>query len=140
MNLEPFYKQKQIYSITINPMDNYQFYFKKNRYCRFRSFMYETLLKWMGEYTMYIEISEPRGFQKQGYAGPRLHLHGTFQFKSPHEIGYFLLYMYPSLCKIGTVDIDTVKDPKVWLKYCTKQHIWRDNILSYENMLKESFE
>lgn len=133
MNLENFYYTRTDYAITINPMDKYQFFNKDDRFQRFRNFMYAQLIGLDGhgvKYTFYIEISEPRGHHTQGYMGPRLHLHGTITFPTKAALGYWLLYGYSMLCKIGDTDVDTIQDKDLWQQYCSKQRLFKNNILS----------
>ncbi len=123
-----FYKVGEIYSITLNPSNDYQFFNRIDRLGLVKE-LYTKQLK-IGQlvhhniqYKLYVEISEPRGSCKCKYDGPRVHFHGTVTFKTKNDLTYFLLFQFRRICKLGTLDIDTIKDKKHWLKYCTKQHI-----------------
>ena len=52
-------------------------------------------------------------------------INGTVIFKDRCDLRYFLLFQYRMIQKIGAVDIDTIKDEKVWYNYCVKQDILR---------------
>lgn len=133
MNLDPYYVKDKLYSITLNPTDKYQYFGKIGRFKLFRSFIFQEIQHWsqMGiDYELYIEISEPRGMKVPPYRGPRLHLHGYINFKTISSIGYFLSLGYYKLLKFTSVDIDTIADPKAWLSYCKKQHLFKNNRLS----------
>jgi len=123
-----FYHLNTMYSVTFNPNNNYQYYNKLDRHILVKNLYNEVLSKGLVryhniKYKLYIEISEPRGFAKNKYDGPRVHLHGTVKFLKLTDLKYFLLYQYRAICKIGTLDIDTIKDKSHWHKYCTKQKI-----------------
>lgn len=60
------------------------------------------------KYTLFTEIS------KSG----RLHYHGTIKIE---EIAMFYYHDVPLLKHIGTYEIDTIKDHKIWKTYCLKQ-------------------
>lgn len=122
-----FYKINTNYSVTLNPVDKYQFFGRIDRYQKFHTFMYDNFLSFVGKYELFIEISEPRGMKIQGYGGPRLHLHGTISFKSKKQIKWFLLYGYYKILRYSSFDIDTIDDLTKWRIYCTKQTILKHN-------------
>ncbi len=128
---ENYFQTNIKYSITLNPIDKYQFFGRPNRFARFRNFIYENLfiLKEI-EYEFFIELSEPKGFHTQGYSGPRLHLHGTILFPRKQSLTKFLLHHYYALLRFTSVDIDTITDTAVWYSYCTKQKLIANNRLS----------
>ncbi len=126
-----FYQIGKRYSITLNPPDKYQFVSKGyDRFSTFRNFVYGQVLASRFEYELFIEISEPHEFQKQGYLGPRLHMHGYVCFRTRKELREFLLYGYYKLTRWTSVDIDTIDDNKKWYSYCTKQKLIKNNRLS----------
>ncbi len=127
---EPYYKVNTMYAITINLIDKYQYHNNINRFQKVRNLLHETFMGWPGDYELHIECSEPRGMHTQGRTGPRLHAHGTIQFKTNKHIARFLLINYYKLLRIASVDIDTISDLSVWKKYCTKQHIWKNTRIS----------
>ncbi len=127
---ENYYKLDTYYSITINPIDKYQFYTNPTRFERFRNFVYENMISTKMEYELYIEISEPHGMKTQGYTGPRLHLHGYLLFRNGTELRQFLLSGYYKLLRFASVDIDTIADRQVWKTYCTKQHLFHNRRIS----------
>lgn len=118
-----FYNLHTWYSITLCPNDQYQFYFKADRLIKVRANYLKVLT--LGDYIpdcyMILEISEPRG-KIQG-SGPRLHYHGVIRFNNNDSLLQFMLYKIPRLLKLGIIDIDTIQDKKVWVKYMNKQHI-----------------
>ncbi len=128
--LRPFYKTRTNYSLTLNPIDKHQFFGKPDRLRKFRSFVYENLLCFKCKYHLEIELSEPRGFQLKGYAGPRLHLHGWFSFATKRELAEFLMTGYYNLTRWTSVDIDTINDLPKWKGYCSKQKLIKDNTLT----------
>jgi len=120
------------YALTLTPCDKYQFAEKENRFNRFRNFMYENFISKKFKYEMFIEISEPID-QKQlskGSLGPRLHLHGTIEFKSKAQIGKFLLSGIHQFLKYGNVYIHTIDDLPTWQEYCNKQKLFKKNRIS----------
>lgn len=137
MNEKNFFHTNRKYSITLNPIDKYQYYGLPDRIQKFRNFMYDHLLVLTCQYEFYIEISEPRGMHIQGYNGPRLHLHGWLLFKTKSQLGSFLVNQYYMLLKISSVDIDTIDDEAKWLEYCQKQRLIKNNRLSSYMELKD---
>ncbi len=127
---ENFYTLNKRYSLTLNPVDKFQFLGKVDRYNKFRNFIYEQLMLLSCTYEFFIELSEPRGMHTQGYAGPRLHLHGWIEFKTRRDIGKFLLVDFYKLTRFASIDIDTISNFATWIKYCKKQKIYKKNRLS----------
>ncbi len=125
-----FYKVNTWYSFTLNPSDKFQFYGKMDRLKRFRNFFYELFLSIKFTYEVFIEISEPRGMQRDTYKGPRLHMHGKVRFETSKQLGTFLLIDFYKFTRVALVDIDTISDPLVWYQYCTKQRLFKKNRLS----------
>jgi hypothetical protein len=134
-SLEPYYQINKYYAITINPEDKYQKFNVKNngRFKAFHTYMYNYLYVLTCKYRFIIEVSEPRGFHTQGYAGPRLHLHGHIMFRTPKEIGEFLMEGYRMILMIGSMDIDTIDDMATWEKYMNKQNIWKPELTLLSN-------
>lgn len=126
----PYYQLHRDYAITVTPADQYQFFGKPQRYVLFRSFINKYFSKFEFNFNLTIEISEPRGMKLKGFAGPRLHLHGVFSFNKTSELNDFLLYGYRKICKIGNLDIDTIKDPSLWYTYCHKNKNFKNPTLS----------
>ncbi len=125
-----YYKLNTPYSITINFKDSYQFFNNINRVRKVKRLLHDILFNGYVKlhniiYELHMEVSEPRGFHTAGYAGPRLHFHGTIEFKYRADLQYFLLFQYRAILKVGSVDIDTIEDSSVWKEYCTKQDILR---------------
>ena len=121
-----YFKVHDCYAFTLNPVDKYQFFGHKDRFRRFRNFVYEQFLSFSARYELFIELSEPRGMHTAGYMGPRLHMHGTVCFETKKQLGDFLMNDYYSLLRWTSVDIDTVDCYETWLSYCTKQHLIKD--------------
>lgn len=119
---------KGTYSITICPDDKHQFVNKEDRLQHFIDFVNEQFIHFptVGiHYKLHIELSEPRTIL-QGQLGPRLHLHGTLTFKSNNSVRNYLLREAYRLSRWSIIEIDTIDNPNIWLKYCTKQaHIMK---------------
>lgn len=120
-----FYKKGIKYSVTLNPEK--QFFGDDQRFKKFRHEMFE-LFQGLGpnkiDYTMHIELSEPREV-KPGGSGSRYHLHGWFEFKTETSILYFLDYFQYKMSRIGYYELDICNDLNKWYKYMTKQsHIF----------------
>lgn len=123
-----FYKVNKLYSVTLNPVDQSQFLGKLDRYKKFHTRIYNVLMDVGCKYDLYIEISEPRSTKNkemflQGYAGPRLHLHGIIQFTTRKMLQKFLLQGFYKITRISSLAIDHIDNLEQWHKYCTKQHI-----------------
>lgn len=104
------------YTITIAPDDSHQYFEvpkRDGRLLKFiswaRIYIYKAFLN--NEYELFTEVS-PRG---------RLHFHGTIKFKSNEHLLDFYIYTIPHLLKSNQIEIDTIKDPKVWDEYKRKQ-------------------
>lgn len=113
----------KMYSLTLNPVDKYQFYGQDLRLLKFRNFVYEQLLTLAGDYTLVVELSEPLGMKTQGYTGPRLHMHGVIVFRKKEQLYKFLLTDYYKLTRWTSIDIDTIDDITVWMDYILKQDL-----------------
>lgn len=121
-----FYRIKQPYSITINPMDKFQYLGKPNRIISFRNFIYEKLISWVDhdiDYYFKMELSEPHQNLKQGYSGSRYHLHGIIVFKTTNALHWFLEQQIYKVCRYAHLDIDTIADISQWVEYMQKQKI-----------------
>lgn len=99
------------YSLTIAPCDDYQYWNANDRMDKFRSWLRLRLRKLSADIEAHLELS-PRG---------RLHMHGTIRFTSRRGVYNFYLNDIYSLLKTSQVEIDTIKDPKIWYDYCNKQ-------------------
>ncbi len=123
-----------VYSFTFSPDDKHQYFGEKDRMRKFRNFVYEELLmldSYHIDYTFYIELSEPKTNYPNSRNGPRLHCHGTLQFKSTLSIRNFLLYGLYNFSRWCNYDLDTIDDLRVWEKYITKQqHIIKEEPFS----------
>ena len=141
--LIPFFKTGTLYSITINPVDRFQFFGNPLRLQKFRSHVYEAFLPLECKYRLFIELSEPNGFKTSGYKGPRLHCHGIINFPKKKHLLSFLMDYYYRILRTMSVDIDTISDKEYWLNYCTKQNLIENNIIhNYVNIgrYKKNFE
>lgn len=115
-----FFKPHTKYAITLNPANGHQFFDKDNRLGKFYQHMAQVLYDIPGKYEFILEISEPYGKQQHTYDGPRLHIHGWFEF-TKSELRQFMFYGYRSLCKYGRIEIGKM-EPE-WLDYMNKQSI-----------------
>ncbi len=130
MKPQNFYKTKTPYAITINPIDQHQYFSSAQRMIQFRDFIYEQTMSWKWKYEMFIEISEPRNMKTHGYSGPRMHLHGFFVFRNTKELAMFLLHGYREITRYASIDIDTISDHPKWMEYCAKQKLFKRNRIS----------
>lgn len=117
-----FYHKNQLYSITINPNDNFQFRKSKaRRIGNVHNHFYEHFLSYTTnriEYNLHLDISEPTSMTSDKY--PRIHFHGTICFKTNGSIRDWLTFLLPELLSKAYVDIDTISDPEIWHDYMTK--------------------
>lgn len=119
---ELYYIPDKVYSITVNPTDEFQYFKKPNRLDKF----VDTVSEYFRgdddyvEYKLYVELSEPRGCLV-GHRGARLHLHGIFKLKSNKAVRHFLLFTLSKWLSLGMIDIDVCNDSMVWDTYCKKQ-------------------
>lgn len=121
MVIEIFYKPNTFYTFNLSPNDKYQYFGDPKRFTKFYSFIYELLLGLNGQYTMNIELSEPRGPQNSGKTGPRLHTHGILYFETKKALIKFMMNDYYKLLRVCRVEIDSISDFKYWYDYCHKQ-------------------
>lgn len=136
-----FYQKNTLYSITINPNDQFQFKKKgQRRVSMFHNHFYEHFLSYTTnriEYNLHLDISEPRQMTVDKY--PRLHFHGTILFKTNGSIRDWLTYLLPDLLSKAYVDIDTVDDAGIWYDYMTKfDHISKLGPLSNLDQLNQA--
>lgn len=126
-NLNVYYG-KGYYSVTINPDDKHQYLAHSDRLQKFRNYANELLLPLapLGiEYKFNIELSEPRDCQCTSI-GPRLHLHGVLHFCSKKSVRQFLLNEFYRITRSSYMELDTIDDPGIWIKYCEKQQLIMD--------------
>lgn len=142
-----FYKVKQLYSITINPCDKHQYLGKPNRLSSFYNFIYERTMIWVNhgvDYYFKVEISEPHQGLRQGYSGPRYHLHGMIYFTNKNAVLWFLEQEIYRICKYAILDIDTIESVNTWVTYMQKQKIipnkYRNlsNYITFYEFLKQT--
>lgn len=139
-NYEQYYKVGQLYSITLNPINRYQYFGTKNRFRLFKNRFYEEIQSINGQHYLVIEISEPRGMKvgNDNYYGPRLHAHGVIYFKSNKQICKFLLHDYTRLLRYTSLDIDICNDKDKWHKYIHKQLLFKPDKKIYSNFIHDS--
>lgn len=100
-------KEGTLYSLTLNPAE--QYHKKPDRQIHVISDLlklFRSDKSCMGH--VYVEIS-PHG---------RVHFHGVIGILDRWE---FYLNLVPRIEDRYTIEIDTIKDENVWLKYCQKQ-------------------
>jgi len=130
MKLTTFYNIGQKYALSINPSDKYQYFSTPKRYRKVHSHLYNELQGLTCYYKLYIEISEPNQQLFPPFQGARIHAHGYIVFRTRKELGKFLEHDLTRLLKTHTLKITTIENTDLWLKYCQKQHIYKDNILT----------
>lgn len=131
MKLSPSnFLEKGFYAITINPDDKHQYFGKKDRLKLFRDFLHAQLLQlseWHIDYSLCLELSEPKNNSKFSKNGPRLHVHGIIRFKATLSIKNFLLMGIYNITRYSNYDLDTIEDMQIWYNYCHKQqHIMKE--------------
>lgn len=117
------------YALTFNPHDTYQFVDSSERFTRFQNLVNELLLdaldKYDIPYVFYIELSEPMECNYLSL-GPRLHIHGTVEFKKSEQVFNFLLSSMYQFTRYGIIKLKEITDEEKWENYCMKQqHIIR---------------
>lgn len=134
------------YSFTFNFNNDHQ-YFNSNSANRIHEIFksYKSILLCLdncSSYSLYPEFSTPNSTSSlskkkthqimghgYGNTGCRFHVHGTIQF---NDVMNFYIVDYINLLKYGLFEIDTIDDPKLWLRYCTKdKEIMEPYIKSY---------
>jgi len=123
------YELNTKYAFTLSPSDKFQCINKLHRFDSFRSLVYELFLCEKFTYELFIEISEPLNQKQlpQGTLGPRLHLHGTIEFKTKSQLGNFLLKSVYKFLRVGNVYIHTMDDTNKWPEYYNKQKLFKRN-------------
>lgn len=118
----PFYRPEEVYSVTINPQE--QYVNSIDRLSKFHNMMYGEMIGLIDNgihYSFYTEISEPRGNTKYHQECARLHLHGIIYFEDYKAVRHFLLHTVTRWCKISKWEVDTIDSLEKWKKYCKKQ-------------------
>lgn len=120
-----FYEAKKWYAITIAPDDNLQWFLRPERCRKSFNLFNERLLNYSKldiEYCLWQELSEP--IVGKRIAGTRIHYHGIIRFRSERGLRAWLTLKFNELTRNCIIDIDTIDDMDIWIKYCTKmQHI-----------------
>lgn len=120
------YTESTLYSVTIQPNDQYQFFRTPERYSKFHE-LYDSKFKRLFQkfkirYQFRIELSEPIGDIDTN--GPRLHLHGLLELKTTSHVFLWLCDLLPDLLHNGRVtvhQIDSLQKFNGWLAYISKQ-------------------
>lgn len=121
---------KTMYAITINPDDSYQFFKDVGRERIKKATNHITyVLRQYPNVHMSLTIDVSR-------VG-RIHWHGTVLFTHFENVKDFFLEYINDLVQHHQIEIDTIKDPKVWSDYCHKTlHLFNVNITTQEVMKK----
>lgn len=107
------------YSLTINPNDKLQgFSPLLMREIKLHDILNKitNLIPLKYSVQLYPEIS-PKG---------RLHFHGRIMFSKQRHILQFYLSVIPDILNHATMEMDTIKEPEVWSKYCSKQSLFHN--------------
>ena len=142
-SLDLFYKPYNIYAITFNLEDKFQYAKYVTRIEKVIDLvtnLFKPFREFGIEYNLYMEISEPKQvyFQK---IGPRIYFHGTIKFLSHKSVRNWLTTCMYRIARYGIVDIDSIDDIIYWSSYCKKQqHIIKTPPISsaYEVEKKEN--
>lgn len=102
------------YTCTFNPDDSHQYFGAEDRHIKFHNWVRNYFINALSceSLTLHVEIS----------GGSRLHVHGVISWKTKKQVREFFLYDIHVLRKKFTYEIDTIKDNKEWMTYCTKQN------------------
>lgn len=124
METEPiqvFYVPGKLYSITICPEEQYTAFNQIGlRYERYVDKVRKVLSMMEGiDYVLWTEISEPLKLTPSGSKMTRLHMHGIIQINSVQQ--WLLKDINVLYSRLGIVDLDTIDNVPLWIKYCKKQ-------------------
>lgn len=117
-----YFNNNKVYTFTINPDNEYQFYKESQLQSRLGKCIFNTLYylrqccKDCAIFKLTIESSLPVESSKAGN-GPRIHFHGTIKFTDSLT---FLLNRYHVLMQNFKFEIDTIEDEDKWENYCSK--------------------
>lgn len=113
-HLEPKEILSQVeYSYTVNPSDDYQYWGlpMDDRIKKSKTHMNYVLRRWPNmRCTLHMDISR----------NGRIHWHGTIKFLHENHIKQYFFETIHELQKEHNIDMDGLKDPKVWEEYCKK--------------------
>lgn len=107
---------KTKYSFTINPNDKRQYFENTegvafHRINKLKEFMEQELLEIPNvDIDIYMECSR----------NGRLHFHGTICFNTIDSIKTFYISKINQWLTFSNIEIAELKDPEIWLVYCTK--------------------
>lgn len=117
------------YSITVSPADTFQFWnqIDSERIKKATNHMQYIIRRTPNiHYKLHLDVSRTG----------RIHWHGTIKFISVQAIREFYLEIIHRLLEDHKIEIDTIKDAKVWHEYCTKiKHLW-DVVVQTKDVLK----
>lgn len=103
-------KVGEIYSVTLNPNDRYQYWDHEKRFEMFCKW----LLKIMHGLRSHVELDLHTEISLKG----RLHAHGKIVFKDVYN---FYLKDFNMLIGMCNIDIDTINNQDIWDTYVSKQ-------------------
>lgn len=113
------FEQGVDFSITINPDDSSQHFTDPviTRISLVRAeviteLTHHSVHEYINNISLYLDLSTPS--QMDRHTVPRYHYHGTIQFRDAPR---FWAVFRP---RSSVVEIDTISDPKGWMRYCTK--------------------
>lgn len=102
---------KTKYSFTLNPNDKRQYFEVTNRIHKLTEFIEQELLEIPNvDVDVYMEVSRTG----------RLHFHGTIAFSTKESIVHFYVNKMNDWLSFCNMEIAPLKDPDIWLTYCTK--------------------
>lgn len=110
------------YSFSVNPNDDYQFWdqLETERLSKSKNHMLCILKR---NINMIIKLTID--VSRTG----RIHWHGTIEFRHITTIRYFYTEFVHEILKKHTIEMDTIKDLKIWETYCSKTlHLWNVEI------------
>jgi len=117
-------------TFTLNPSDKWQYFGSSDRLEKVRNLLHEEVHLRLSagavkntriDYWYCLELSEPR-VHDATQSGPRIHLHGIIGFPTMAAYRVWLLRYQYELTRFSRIEIDTIDDINVWIKYCRKQN------------------
>jgi len=120
-----------VYTITLNPSDDFQYWTNESYQARIKALSAYVELYLLKQIPAVVDI-----YMESSRTG-RLHFHGTIKFlKSDHILEFYLMTLHKLVGKFQ-IEIDTIKDIKIWTTYCRKSsHLIDVNIKTNSHNLK----
>lgn len=105
-----------IYSITINPDQQHQFYGDPDRFKKTHKYWSKCFQRYEWEYLLYPEISSPHDSLKL----PRIHYHGLVCFRNVNQLLSWYSCIHYDLAKFSYFDMDIWDGRSTYILYSKK--------------------